>query len=88
MFLQRIIFTVEPYLLISASNDPDSRIGFGPYMEGIQSVLYNNLEALEDLFKRDKNIAAFIVEPIQGEAGVVVPDDNYLPGVAALCKKI
>jgi len=88
----RIVFATNNFhgrtlSVISASNDPDSRGGFGPYMEGIQSVLYNNLEALEDLFKNDKNIAAFIVEPIQGEAGVVVPDANYLPGVAALCKQ-
>ena len=73
--------------VISASNDPDSRGGFGPYMEGIQSVLYNNLEALEDILKRNKNVAAFIVEPIQGEAGVVVPDENYLVEVRRLCTK-
>ena len=73
--------------VISASCDPSSRRGFGPYMEGIQTVLYNDLAALEDIFKRDKNIAAFIVEPIQGEAGVVVPDAHYLPGVEALCKQ-
>jgi len=73
--------------VISASNDPDSRNGFGPYMEGIQSVIYNNLEALEDVLKNHKNIAAFIVEPIQGEAGVVVPDANYLPDAKALCEK-
>ena len=73
--------------VISASNDADARNDFGPYMEGIQSVLYNDLDALEDILKRNKNVAAFIVEPIQGEAGVVVPDANYLTGVKALCKK-
>ena len=73
--------------VISASNDPDARNDFGPYMEGIQSVLYNNLEALEDIFKRNPNVAAFIVEPIQGEAGVVVPDKGYLTGVRELCTK-
>ena len=73
--------------VISASNDPSSRKGFGPYMEGIQSVLYNDLAALVDILKRNKDVAAFIVEPIQGEAGVVVPDENYLTGVQALCKK-
>ncbi|MEM6316941.1 MAG: ornithine--oxo-acid transaminase [Bacteroidota bacterium] len=73
--------------VISASNDPDSRNDFGPYMEGIQSVLYNDLAALEDVLQRNSNVAAFIVEPIQGEAGVVVPDANYLTGVKALCAK-
>ena len=73
--------------VVSASNDPDARKDFGPYMEGIQTVLYNDLDALEDVLKRNKNVAAFIVEPIQGEAGVVVPDANYLTGVQALCKK-
>jgi ornithine--oxo-acid transaminase len=73
--------------VISASNDPSSTTGFGPYMGGIQSVAYNDLAALEEAFKNNKNIAAFIVEPIQGEAGVVVPDANYLPGVEALCKQ-
>jgi len=88
----RIVFATNNFhgrtlSVISASNDPLSRRGFGPYMDGIQSVLYNNLAALEDIFKRDQNIAAFIVEPIQGEAGVVVPDEDYLPGVEALCKQ-
>ena len=88
----RIVFATNNFhgrtlSVISASNDPDSREGFGPYMDGIQSVLYNDLEALEDVLKRDKNIAAFIVEPIQGEAGVVVPDEDYLIGVRNLCTK-
>ena len=73
--------------VISASNDPVSRIGFGPYMEGIGMVNYNDLNALEEALSADPNIGGFIVEPIQGEAGVVVPDDNYLAGVADLCKK-
>lgn len=72
---------------ISASNDPSSRLGFGPYMQGLGTVPYNDLEALEAQFAAKPNIAGFIVEPIQGEAGVVVPDEKYLPGVARLCKK-
>ncbi len=73
--------------VISASNDPVSRIGFGPYMNGMDAVPYNDLVALEAKFAANPNIAAFIVEPIQGEAGVVVPDADYLPTVAKLCKQ-
>ena len=73
--------------VISASNDPSSRDGFGPYMKGIESVPYNDLAAVEEKLKSNPNIAAFIVEPIQGEAGVVVPTENYLPTVAKLCKQ-
>ena len=73
--------------VISASNDPSSRLGFGPYMDGIGAVAYNDIAALEAQLSSDPNIAAFIVEPIQGEAGVVVPDADYLPTVAKLCKK-
>jgi ornithine--oxo-acid transaminase len=72
--------------VISASVDPSSRVGFGPFMSGMEIVEYNNADALENLLKNDKNIAGFIVEPIQGEAGVVVPDADYLPRVQALCK--
>jgi ornithine--oxo-acid transaminase len=73
--------------VVSASTDPSSRKGFGPFMGGIELVEYNNLVALERLFANDPNIAGFIVEPIQGEAGVVVPDANYLPGIEQLCKE-
>lgn len=73
--------------IVSASTDPSSRRGFGPFMEGIELVPYNDAAALEALLKSDPNIAAFIVEPIQGEAGVVVPDDAYLPKVQALCRQ-
>ncbi len=73
--------------VVSASTDPSSRTGFGPFMGGIALVEYNNLAALERLLATDPNIAGFIVEPIQGEAGVVVPDSNYLPGVEQLCKE-
>lgn len=71
---------------ISASNDPSSYKGFGPFMPGYELVEYNDLVALEKAIS-DPNTAAFIVEPIQGEAGVVVPDDNYMKGVRALCTK-
>jgi ornithine--oxo-acid transaminase len=69
---------------ISSSTDPSSYKGFGPYMPGFELVPYNNLPALEKAFQ-DTNVAAFMVEPIQGEAGVVVPDAGYLKGVRALC---
>lgn len=72
--------------VISGSTDPDSKGGFGPYLPGFEIVDYNNLEQLEAALK-DKNVAAFIVEPIQGEAGVFVPDDNYLPDAKQLCEK-
>ena len=71
---------------ISASNDPSSYKGFGPYMSGYELVDYNDLKALENSIK-DPNTAAFMVEPIQGEAGVVVPDKGYLKGVRELCDK-
>ena len=73
--------------VISASTDPSSRTGFGPFMGGIEKVEYNNLAALERVFNENKNIAGFVVEPIQGEAGVVVPSENYLSGVQQLCKE-
>jgi ornithine--oxo-acid transaminase len=71
---------------ISASTDPSSTKGFGPFLPGYELVPYNNLEALENAIK-DPNTAAFMVEPIQGEAGVIVPDEGYLKGVRALCDK-
>jgi ornithine--oxo-acid transaminase len=71
---------------ISSSDDPTSYEGFGPYMPGYDLIPYNNLEALETEL-RDPNVCAFMVEPIQGEAGVVVPDKGYLAGVRALCTK-
>ena len=71
---------------ISSSDDPLSYKGFGPYMPGYSLIPYNDLGALEHEFK-DTNVAAFMVEPIQGEAGVVVPDEGYLSGVRALCTK-
>lgn len=70
---------------ISSSNDPSSYAGFGPYMPGFKLIPYNDLNRLEEEFKANPNIAAFMFEPIQGEAGVVVPDEGYLSGVRALC---
>ena len=72
---------------ISSSDDPVSYTNFGPYMPGYINVPYNNLNSLEEIFKKNKNICAFMVEPIQGEAGVIVPDDGYLSGVRYLCSK-
>jgi ornithine--oxo-acid transaminase len=69
---------------ISSSDDPVSYNGFGPYMPGYELIPYNDLKALEDALK-DPNVAAFMVEPIQGEAGVVVPHEGYLKGVRDLC---
>lgn len=71
---------------ISSSDDPVSYKGFGPYMPGYDLIPYNDLNALENELK-DTNVAAFMVEPIQGEAGVVVPDNGYLEGVRKLCDK-
>jgi ornithine--oxo-acid transaminase len=71
---------------ISSSTDPSSFKGFGPYMPGFGLVPYNDLVALENELK-DGNVAAFMVEPIQGEAGVVLPNDGYLKGVRDLCTK-
>jgi len=71
---------------VSTSVDPSSYSGFGPYMPGFQLVVYNDLPALEEALQ-DKNVCAFMVEPIQGEAGVVVPDPGYLKGVRDLCTK-
>lgn len=71
---------------ISSSNDPSSYEGFGPYMPGYILVDYNDLVALEQELK-NPNVAAFMVEPIQGEAGVVVPDEGYLKRVSELCKQ-
>ena len=71
---------------ISSSDDPLSYKDFGPYMPGYDLIPYNDLNALEKELK-DPNVAAFMVEPIQGEAGVVVPDDGYLEGVRKLCDK-
>jgi ornithine--oxo-acid transaminase len=72
--------------VISASSDPSSRNEFGPFMPGFEVVEYNNLEALENALLNDPFIAGFIFEPIQGEAGVYVPEDSYLIEAQKLCK--
>tara|TARA_Y100000996_G_scaffold47512_1_gene32674 strand:+ start:200 stop:1429 length:1230 start_codon:yes stop_codon:yes gene_type:complete len=71
---------------ISTSDDPLSYKGFGPYMPGYEVIPYNDLESLENSLQ-DPNVAAFMVEPIQGEAGVIVPDEGYLSGIRNLCNK-
>ena len=71
--------------IISMSTDPDAYKGFGPYTPGFVTVPYNDLEALEAELK-DPNVCGFLVEPIQGEAGVYVPDDGYLKKSFDLCK--
>ncbi|KEY67238.1 hypothetical protein S7711_06705 [Stachybotrys chartarum IBT 7711] len=81
---------------VTLSTDPESKDNYGPYVPNIgatcptsgKSIRYNNIADLEEVLElHGKNTAAFIVEPIQGEAGVVVPDDDYLANVQALCKK-
>ncbi|NLI87079.1 MAG: ornithine--oxo-acid transaminase [Bacteroidales bacterium] len=72
--------------VISMSTDPDAYRGYGPYTPGFIKIPFNNIPALEDALK-DKNVAGFLVEPIQGEAGVFVPDDGYLKKAYELCKK-
>ncbi|GAB4378479.1 MAG: ornithine--oxo-acid transaminase [Salibacteraceae bacterium] len=72
--------------IISFSSDEDARKNFGPYTPGFLSVPYNDLQSLETVFQQ-KNIAAFLVEPIQGEAGVFTPDPDYMKGVRELCDK-
>lgn len=71
--------------VISFSTDPSSRDGFGPFMPGYTVVPYNNIPELQAALA-DKNVAAFLVEPIQGEAGVVVPDEGYLRKAADMCR--
>ena len=73
---------------VSMSDDEDSRNGFGPFVPGIELVPYNDVDALEALFnEKGHRIASFMVEPIQGEAGVIVPRDDYFLKVSELCKK-
>ncbi|MCP9768821.1 ornithine--oxo-acid transaminase [Lacihabitans sp. LS3-19] len=72
--------------VISASVDPSSRVGFGPFLPGFDVIEYDNIEALENALISDPFVAGFIVEPIQGEAGVKVPKAGYLKEAAKLCK--
>ena len=71
---------------ISSSTDPSSTNGFGPFMPGYEIIPYNDIESLKDSLE-DQNVVAFMVEPIQGEAGVVVPDEDYLKKAYDLCKE-
>lgn len=74
--------------IVSFSNDPDANQNYGPFTPGFIKIPYNDLAALEEIFKNEaKNIAAFLTEPIQGEAGVYVPDEGFLKGASELCKK-
>lgn len=74
--------------IVSFSNDPDANKNYGPFTPGFVKIPYNDLAALEEVLKNDaQNIAAFLVEPIQGEAGVYVPDENFLKNALELCKK-
>ncbi|MBC2846798.1 ornithine--oxo-acid transaminase [Winogradskyella flava] len=73
--------------IISFSNDPVARKNFGPYTDGFIKVEYDNLEELEAVLSSNPNVAGFMVEPIQGEAGVYVPGENYLREAKALCEK-
>jgi len=72
--------------IISFSNDPDARKNFGPYTQGFVKVVYNDLSSLREALTLP-NVVGFLVEPIQGEAGVVVPDDDYIRSAAQLCKE-
>ncbi len=73
--------------IISFSNDPTARKHFGPYTKGFIKIEYDNIEQLQEHLENNKNIAGFLVEPIQGEAGVYVPSEGYLSKAKALCEK-
>jgi len=74
--------------IVSFSNDPDANQNYGPFTPGFIKIPYNDLEALEEVLNREaESIAAFLVEPIQGEAGVYVPNDGFLKNASELCKK-
>ncbi len=73
--------------IISFSNDPVARKNFGPYTDGFIKIEYDNLEALKIVLENNSDIAGFLVEPIQGEAGVYVPSEGYLAGAKALCEE-
>ncbi len=74
--------------IVSFSNDPDANQNYGPFTPGFIKIPYNDLTALEEILQQDsQNIAAFLAEPIQGEAGVYVPDEGFLKSASELCKK-
>jgi len=89
--LARIIFVSGNFHgrtlgVISASVDPSSTTGFGPFLPGYDVIPYNDLDALETALKQE-NVAGFLLEPIQGEAGVFVPDDGYLSRAREMCQE-
>ena len=73
--------------IISFSNDPVARKNFGPYTKGFLKIEYDNLQELQEALESSNNIAAFLVEPIQGEAGVYVPSEGYLAAAKKLCER-
>ncbi len=73
--------------IVSLSTDPESKGNFGPFTPGIIHIPYNDEKALEDILSSDPTICGFLVEPVQGEAGVIIPDHGYLSACAELCKK-
>ena len=74
--------------IISFSSDPDAKGNFGPYTPGFISIPYNDIDALDKILEKEgQHVAGFLVEPIQGEAGVFVPDHDFIPRAAELCKK-
>lgn len=73
--------------IVSFSNDPVAQTNFGPFTEGFIKIAYDNLSALEEVLASDPHITGFLVEPIQGEAGVYVPSEGYLAGAKALCEQ-
>jgi ornithine--oxo-acid transaminase len=79
-------FHGRPITIVSMSSDPDSYGGYGPFTPGFVQIPYNDLNALEEALK-DPHVAGFLLEPIQGEAGVYVPDEGYLKKAFELCKK-
>lgn len=87
-------FHGRTFSAVSMSTDETARENYGPYLPGVGPfhpetgalIKYNDVDAVEELFKKHgERIAAFLVEPIQGEAGIVVPDDDYLPRIRKLC---
>lgn len=88
----KVLFAAENFwgrtlAAVSSSTDPDCYLGFGPYMPGFDTIPYNDVEALDEYLAKDPNVAAFMVEPIQGEAGVVVPQEGYMSKIKAVCEK-
>ncbi|MGB5927907.1 MAG: aminotransferase class III-fold pyridoxal phosphate-dependent enzyme, partial [Cyclobacteriaceae bacterium] len=73
--------------IISFSNDDNARDNFGPYTPGFVKVAYDDIEALEEAIKNNKHVAGFLVEPIQGEAGVYTPSDDYIARVREICSE-